>query len=433
MMQEPLTRNVTVLVIGAGPAGLGVAARLGELGVRDVVVLDREPQPGGLPAQCEHAGFGLWTFRRLLRGRAFAERVVRRAERAQVEIRLATTALSITREREALAVSPSGLMHLRAEALVLATGCRERPRSNLLVAGTRPAGVFNTGVVQRLHTFLHVLPGRDIVLVGSDDMGLMAAHTLTRLGARVRAVVEERPYRQGYLGLEWLMLRPARIPLLRGHRVIAIRGAQRVSGVEVARVGRMPLTIPCDTVIFSGEFFPENALAESAGVPLDPETHGPVVDQDWQTDLPGIFACGNLTHAADAADHALEEGEQTAHAVLRYLTRQRAAPSATQLIQPGEGIRAVVPQRLRWYGPRMQPVRLAVRVNPPQWGVRLDAHANGREWGRAFAAAAKPHRSVYVVAAPKEPTEEPLWVRARGIPMAPASAAPENVLEWQAN
>src|SRR5919201_4473023 len=222
--------EVDVLVVGAGPAGLTAPGRLREVGVSGVVVLDREPQPGGLPAQCEHAGFGLWAFKRLMRGRDFAARLIQRAERASVSIYTATTVLSISPQREVHAVSPNGLERYRARALVLATGCRELPRSTLTVAGSRPAGVFNTGVVQRLHTFFHAAPGREVVIIGSDDMSLMATQSLSHLGARVLAVVEERPYRLGYLGLEWLTLRPRRIPLLVRHRVLAINGQDRVNG-----------------------------------------------------------------------------------------------------------------------------------------------------------------------------------------------------------
>ncbi len=409
-------QNVDVLIVGAGPAGLATAASLGELGVR-AIVLDREPQPGGLPAQCEHAGFGLWAYKRLMRGRDFAARIVTRAERAGADIRTNTTVLSITREREVLAVSPNGLARYRANTLVLATGCRELPRSTRLVAGSRPAGVFNTGVVQRLHTFLHVLPGREIVLIGSDDMGLMAAQTLAQLGARVRAVVEERPYRLGYLGLEWLTLRRSRIPLLLNHRVRAIHGAQRVNGIEVAPARGAPFTISCDTVIFSGEFFPENVLLQQAGVPLDAATQSPVVDQNFQTDALGIFACGNLIHAADAADHALAEGERTAEAVADFMKRGTNDEATFQPIVPGAGVRAVVPQRLRWYDSRLKLIHLALRVDHAQWGVRVHARVHDDVWGNSYALVAKPHRSIYVRIAPQH-AREPLIISAQGFALA---------------
>ena len=416
-------RHVDVLVIGAGPAGLGTAARLADLGVAPVV-LDREPVPGGLPAQCEHAGFGLWAYRRLMSGQEFAARLVERAVRSGVQIETEATVLEITPERTALAVSPAGLVRYRAQALVLASGCRERPRSARLVPGSRPAGIFTTGVVQRLHTFLGLLPGREAVVVGSDDISLVAARTLAQAGCRIVAVLEERPYRQGYLVNEWWSLGTQRVPLRLGHRVLRILGDGRVTGVEVARCdgnGRPiddPYEIRCDTVIFSGEFVPEATLAAQAGIPTDPRTEGgPVVDQEFQTELPGIFACGNLVHAADPADSALADGERAALGVWSYLTSR---PTGTPLIQPvlaGRQVRAVVPQRLRWAQQRLGPLRLAVRVEPAQRAVRLTAVVAGQRWGRAVALAAKPHRSVYLRLCPVRPVDAPVLVEARGWPI----------------
>lgn len=414
------TRDVDVLVVGAGPAGLTTAARLGELGVSGAVVLDREPQPGGLPAQCEHAGFGLWAFHRLMRGYDFAARLIGRAERAGVKLHSNTTVLSISPVREVLATSASGLERYRARALVLATGCREKPRSTLTIAGSRPAGIFNTGVVQRLDRFFHTAPGPEAVIIGSDDMSLMATQSLTKLGVRVRAVVEERQYRQGYLGLEWLTLRRKRIPLLIHHHILEIQGKDRVSGVVVAPMdasgGRTcePFTIPCDTVIFSGEFFPENHLARQAEIRLDAHTHGPQVDQNFRTDATGIFACGNLIHAADAADHAIEDGEHTAEAVYRHLQNENAEPDAVLRIVAGNGVSAVVPQCLRGYGEAIAPTRLAVRVAHAQRGVRVYARSGAETWGRGYAVVAKPHRSIYVGLSPKRLSGEPLIVSASG-------------------
>ncbi len=412
-------QNMDVLIIGAGPAGLACAARLGERGIASVV-LDREPQPGGLPAQCEHAGFGLFTYKRLMRGREFAARLLQRAERANVNIHTNTTVLEVTDAREALAVSPNGLQRYRARALVLATGCRELPRSTLAVAGTRPAGIFNTGVVQRLHTFLHSAPGRQAVIVGSDDMSLMAAPSLIQLGVRVRAVLEERPYRQGYLGLEWLTLRPRRIPLLLHHKILEIRGGARVQEILVARLDANgaprgePFVIPCDTLIFSGEFVPENVLARQLNLALDAHTRGPRVDQNFETDVRGIFACGNLVHAADAADHALADGEQTARGVFDFLQREHAEPQSVQQILAGDGVRAVVPQCLRWYDAQCAPVHLAVRVSHALWGVRVRADTAERNFGRAYTFAAKPHRSIYLKISPNVSSDEPLRVSAHG-------------------
>lgn len=414
------TQKIDVLVVGAGPAGLTCATLLRERGISDLVVLDREPQPGGLPAQCEHRGFGIWSFKRLMRGRDFAARLTQRAERAHVNIQTDTTVLSVSETREVLAVNSGGLERFRPRVLVLATGCRELPRSTLTVAGARPAGIFNTGTVQRLHTFLHSSPGREAVIVGSDDMSLMAAQSLMDMGTRVRAVLEERPYRLGYMGLEWITVRARRVPLMLHHKILEIRGTGRVTGVIAtaldangAPVGS-PIQLPCDTVIFSGEFVPENVLARQANLPLDPHTAGPRVDQHFQTEAPGIFACGNLVHAADAADHALFDGERTALGVLEYLNASNVDTQSQQNILAGDGVRAVIPQFLRRGDALHSPVHLAVRVDHAMYGVRMRARMGSDLWGRGFTAAAKPHRSVYLNVRTPDVANEPFVVSASG-------------------
>jgi len=422
---DVLTRDLDVLVVGAGPAGLTCATHLAERGIDDVVLLDREPQPGGLPAQCDHRGFGMWTFKRLMRGRDFATRLIQRAERVRVNIQLNTTVLSVTDGREVLAVSPNGMVRYRARALVLATGCRELARSTLTVAGSRPAGIFNTGTVQRLHTFLNSAPGREAVIVGSDDMSLMAVQSLAEMGVRVRAVLEERPYRLGYMGLEWLSLRSRRIPLLLHHKILEIQGWNRVTGVLVTALDESgahkdkPFLLACDTVIFSGEFVPENALARQTNLGIDPNTQGPRIDQDFQTDVRGIFACGNLIHAADAADHALEDGERTAKGVFQFLNTHIQEPDGVQPILARAGVRAVIPQVLRWYDSYRAPVRLAVRVSHAMSGVHLRVDGGQRAWGSAYTLAAKPHRSVYVNLSPSGLTLAPLYISAQGRAIVP--------------
>ncbi|MBI5876752.1 MAG: NAD(P)/FAD-dependent oxidoreductase [Chloroflexi bacterium] len=413
-------KAVDVLIIGAGPAGLAAAARLGEWGITSVRVLDRENEPGGLPAQCEHAGFGLGTYRQLMRGRAFADRLTQRAMRAGAQIQTGTTVLSFAQSGEVTAVSRDGLQAYRARTLVLATGCREQTRSGRLVGGDRPAGIYNLGVVQRLQTFMHALPGREAVIVGSDDMGLLAAHGLQRAGMRVKAVIERRAYRLGYLANEWFSLKAQGIPLMLNSEVTTVRGAGRVSAVEVQRrtvdgqTAGDPFTIACDTLIFCGEFQPENVLAQAAGLPLDAATRGPIVDQHLETEWPGIFACGNVLHAADAADHAVQDGERAAARVAHFLLHGPAEIVAKQTIEAGPGVRAVVPQRIRRFAGAADHAALAVRVSNPLRAARLTVTAGKQSHGRAFAVVAKPHRSVDVPVRIGAPDSQPLVVSARG-------------------
>lgn len=413
--------RVDVAIVGAGPAGLAAASLLAREGLA-VVVMDREPEPGGLPAQCLHAGFGLWRYRRLLPGREFAKRLADEAAQAGARFSLETTVLRIGADRAVLTTSPQGVHVFQAQAVVLATGCRESPRSARLVPGSRPAGVYTTGIVQRLETFLEVLPGRNAVIVGSDDPGLVAAAELDRLGCRVVAVVEERPYRQGYWVNQFWSLSRRRIPLLVGYRVCRILGDERVTGLEVTpwyehEGSSRVIRIACDTVIFSGEFLPENTLARQAGLPLDPATGGPVIDQWFTTEVPGIFACGNLVHAADSADRAAADGERAARGVLRYL-RFGAVTACVASVRAGNGVRAVVPQRLRWSsGEGPAAVELAVRVAEPLRPALIRARRGTAVLGRAAEIVAKPQRSVPLDLRAVAPCEEEIVVTAWGFPL----------------
>jgi thioredoxin reductase len=413
--------RVDVAIVGAGPAGLAAASLLAREGVA-VVVVDREAEPGGLPAQCLHAGFGLWRYRRLLPGRAFARRLAEEAERAGARFALETTVLHVGADRSLLVTSPAGVEILHARAVVLATGCRESPRPTRLVPGSRPAGVYTTGIVQRLETFLQVLPGRTVAIVGSDDPGLVAAAELDRLGCRVVAVVEERPYRQGYWVNQFWSLSRRQIPLLVGYRVRRILGDERVTGLEVApwydaEGSARVIRIACDTVIFSGEFLPENTLARQAGLLLDPATGGPVIDQWFTTEVPGIFACGNLVHAADSADRAAADGERAARGVLRFL-RFEAVTACVASVRAGNGVRAVVPQRLRWSsGEGPAAVELAVRVAEPLRPALIRARRGTAVLGRAAEIVAKPQRSVPLDLRAVAPSEEEIVVTAWGFPL----------------
>lgn len=391
-------RTVDVVVVGAGPAGLTAGAALARDGVR-VVVLDRESEPGGLPAQCTHAGFGLWRYRRLLRGRDFAARLAAEADAAGVSVELETTVLAVQPDRSVVATSPRGVVRYHASAVLLATGCRERTRAARFVAGSRPAGVFLTGMVQRLETFLDLLPGSTAVIVGSDDPGLVAAAELRRRGCRVAAVIEERPYRLGYWVNELWSLRRWGIPLLTGYRVCRILGEERVTGLEVEAWCRSersgtPMTIACDAVVFSGEFVPEVTLAKQLELPLDPATGGPIVDQWFETEQEGIFACGNLVHAADSADQAASDGVRAAQGILRFL-RSRRTERQTCRVRPGCGIMAVVPQCIRWFpGETTSVTTASLRVARPVRPAVVRARQGDAVLGQRFVIAAKPHRSV---------------------------------------
>jgi len=383
--------EVDAAVVGAGPAGLGAATRLMQRRVGRVVVLDREDQPGGLPAQSGHRGFGLLRYKFPLTGGEYAGRLARAATAASVEVRLGTTVLSVSPSLEVVAVSPAGLVRYKARAVILATGCREMPRALRAAGGDRPSGIFNTAVVHRLLGTLQELPGRRAVIVGSEDVGLMAVRLFRHAGARVLAVVEELPYLLGYRANYLYSVAPFRVPVLLGHRVVRVVGRRRVEGIEVAPPGGAPVRrIPCDTVVFSGRFVPESALARDAGIALDVRTQGPLVDQHYHTVLPGIFACGNLLHGAESSDVALEEGERAGEAAAAHLAGQLAAGPAVA-IHPGAHLASVVPQRVTLDD--RGPVHLLVRPDVPLVRATVLATRDAHQVGRTRRLSVVPHRA----------------------------------------
>jgi len=383
--------DVDAVVVGAGPAGLGAATRLMRRRVGRVIVLDREDQPGGLPAQSGHRGFGLLRYKFPLTGGEYAGRLARAANAAGVEVRLGTTALSVSPALEVVAVSPAGLVRYKARTVILATGCRETPRALRAAGGDRPSGIFNTAVVHRLLGAMHELPGRRAVIVGSEDVGLMAVRLFRHAGARVPAVVEELPYLLGYRANYLYSVAPFRVPVLLGHRVVRVIGRRRVEGIEVAPPGGAPVQrIPCDTVVFSGRFVPESALAREAGVALDVRTQGPLVDQHYHTVLPGIFACGNVLHGAESSDVALDEGERAGDAAAAYVSGRLAAGPAVA-IHPGAHLAAVVPQRVTLDGRGR--ARLLVRPDVPLVRVTILATRDARRVARARRLSVVPHRA----------------------------------------
>jgi len=305
------------LIVGAGPAGLAAAVELKRLGVARVLVVEREDEPGGIPRLCHHTGFGWRDLHGVFTGPGYARHYVRRAEAAGIEIRTSTTITGWQGPMTANFSSPRGLGQIEARAVLLATGCRERPRAARLVPGSRPQGVFTTGSLQRFVYQQHLPVGRRAVIVGAELVSLSALMTLRRASVSIAAMVTELPRHQiylPYLPAKWYFadLR-ARAPLLTGARVSRILGHQRVEGVEVtlAATGQTEM-IPCDTVVFTGDWIPEHELARLGGLAIDPGTRGPQVDPGFRTSARGVFAAGNLLRGAETADVSALEGRQAA-------------------------------------------------------------------------------------------------------------------------
>ncbi|MFF2944106.1 NAD(P)/FAD-dependent oxidoreductase [Streptomyces niveus] len=350
-------RAVDVLVVGAGPAGLALASRLAATGEAGVEVVDREDEPGGVPRHCLHAGFGTRDLRRPMTGPAYALHWADAAVRAGATLRtgVTVTGWSGAPATDSLAVdvtSPAGLERITARAVVLATGARERPRSARLVPGTRPAGVFTTGELQRT-VRLHRRPvGRRALVVGAESVSYSAVRTLREAGVEVVAMVTELPHHQVSPATALDARLRHGVPLLVGTRVGELLGRGRLSGVVLRRADGRSTTVACDTVVFTGDWIPDHELARLGGVTLDRATRGPAVDGSFRTDRAGVFAVGNLLRGIEPAGTAAREGLLAAGPVLRHLTAG-TAPASRVPVQVEAPLRWITPSRLDPADPRV--------------------------------------------------------------------------------
>ncbi|MDK2806300.1 MAG: hypothetical protein PWQ94_1464 [Thermoanaerobacterium sp.] len=341
-----------IVIIGAGPAGLGAAVEAYKKGVKDILIIERDSYPGGILQQCIHNGFGLIEFKEELTGPEYAERFIEKVNEYGIKIMLNTMVLNISSDKIVKAVNQeNGVMEIKAKAIILAMGCRERPRGAISIPGTRPAGIFTAGTAQRYVNMEGYMPGKEIVILGSGDIGLIMARRFTLEGAIVKAVVELMPYSSGLTRNIVQCLDDFGIPLLLSHTVIEIHGKDRVKGVTIAQVdaNRKPILrtakyISCDTLILSVGLIPENELSKSAGVLLDPVTGGPIVNESMETNIEGIFACGNVLQVHDLVDNVTKESRIAADSAVKYIKGLLKQEGKFINAKAGSGIRYVVPQ-----------------------------------------------------------------------------------------
>ena len=348
-------KYVDVLVVGAGPAGLAAAIAAKEDGIDNLLVIEREHNPGGMLRQCIHNGFGLHRFKEELTGPEYAQRDIDKAAEMGIEIQTDTTVLSVDGENHLVTCvsSAKGVEVIEAKAIILAMGCRERPRGALGTPGTRCAGIYSAGTAQKFVNLLGYMPGKRVVILGSGDIGLIMARRMTLQGAKVLACVELMPFSSGLNRNIVQCLNDYDIPLYLSHTVVDIKGKERLTGVTVARVDENRQPIPgseiefdCDTLLLSVGLIPENELSEGAGVKLSPLTSGAEVDDVLQTNLPGIFACGNVLHVHDLVDHVSNESFRAGHAAAAYV-KGELAKAETIAVKDGDGVRGTVPQFIR--------------------------------------------------------------------------------------
>ena len=373
-----------LVVIGGGPAGMAAAVAAAEAGVTDILLIERDEMLGGVLNQCVHNGFGLLRFGESLTGPEYAEKMADCVAAHPIRVMTSTMVLSITRERTVTAMnSELGVFTVEAGAIVLAMGCRERSRGALNIPGNRPAGIYSAGTAQRYVNMEGYLPGRDVVILGSGDIGLIMARRMTLEGARVHAVCELMSVSSGLRRNIVQCLDDFDIPLYLDHTITAIEGRERVEAVTISRVDpatRLPIKgterrIPCDTVLFSVGLIPENELTVRAGIAISPRTRGAVVDQDRATEAEGIFAAGNVLHVHDLADYAAEEAEEAGRAAARYLENGPRAVSATLTLSAGQGVGYVVPQRITLPA---DGVRVYFRVSAPLAEPRFTVRCGDR-------------------------------------------------------
>jgi len=350
---------VDVAIIGGGPAGLAAALACRKQGIENVVIMERDEHLGGILQQCIHNGFGLHRFGEELTGPEYAQRFIDEVEKQGIACYLNTMVIEITPDKRIYAVNPEeGVMEVQAKAIILAMGCRERTRGAIKIPGDRPAGVYTAGMAQRLINLEGYMPGKEVVILGSGDIGMIMARRMIWEGAKVKMVCEIMPYTTGLARNVRQCLEDNNIPLLFNHTIIKIHGKERVQGVTIAQVDENRIPIPgteefvsCDTVLLSVGLIPENELSEAAGVELDFLTSGAVVDEYRQTNIPGIFACGNVLHVHDLVDYVSEEGEIAGIGAARYIRGELFNSCSLININPGKGIRYVVPRKVRGNDP----------------------------------------------------------------------------------
>ena len=349
-------KTYDIVIVGGGPAGLAAAVAAKEAGNDSILILERDHELGGILNQCIHNGFGLHTFKEELTGPEYAYRFIKQVLDLGIEYKLNTMVMDIAADKTVTAMNrEDGMFQIPAKAVILAMGCRERPRGALNIPGYRPAGIFSAGTAQRLVNIEGYMPGREVVILGSGDIGLIMARRMTLEGAKVKVVAELMPYSGGLKRNIVQCLDDYGIPLKLSHTVVDIEGKEHVTAVTIAEVGPDRKPIPgteerytCDTLLLSCGLIPENELSRAAGVKMSPVTSGPIVNESLETNIPGVFACGNVLHVHDLVDYVSEEAKRAGHNAVKYINsgcKEGASDTSIEIVAT-EGARYTVPSTI---------------------------------------------------------------------------------------
>lgn len=399
-----------VVVIGSGPGGLAAAVAAKKEGAEDVLVIERDVELGGILLQCIHNGFGTEIFKEDLPGPYYAQRFIDESLALGVEVMLDTMVLDITPQRKIfLSSKRHGFLEIDTRSIVLAMGCRERTRAQIRIPGMRPAGVFSAGTAQRWVNVEGIMPGKNIVILGSGDIGMIMARRLTFEGAKVERVLEILPYLSGLTRNYVQCLLDYDIPLQLQHTVKTIKGKNRVEAVETVQVDDKwnfipgsEEVIPCDTLLLSVGLIPENELSRKAGVVIDSITGGPFVDETFQTNVPGIFAAGNVVHVYDLVDWVTEAGYEAGKGAAKHAIALRAKEAKYTPLIAGKNVRYIVPHKLDKHSLENNEIRLQMRVTQPiEQRVWIEVHDNNNQITRKGERYVRPGEMVTIMLKPK--------------------------------
>ena len=354
IMEETDVISYDIVIIGGGPAGLAAAVSARNAGIESILILERDQELGGILNQCIHNGFGLHTFQEELTGPEYADRFIAMVKERAIAYKLNTMALDVSPAKVITAMNRTdGIMRIQAGAVILAMGCRERARGALNIPGFRPAGIFSAGAAQRLVNIEGYLPGREVVILGSGDIGLIMARRMTLEGARVKVVAELMPYSGGLKRNIVQCLDDYGIPLKLSHTIVDIKGKERLEGITLAQVDETGKPVfgteeeySCDTLLLSVGLIPENELSKEMGVKLDNITCGPLVNESLETNIPGVFACGNVLHVHDLVDYVSEEAQRAGSNAAKYVKGKLTDCGSIITMDASDGVRYTVPHQI---------------------------------------------------------------------------------------